>query len=57
VTRTIQQWTEILEPLGTLEAAHAILGDLIDYRMHGNHLSEDIEQLANALAAYQRLDR
>jgi hypothetical protein len=61
--RSIEDWIEVLKPLGYWDAANAILDDLDDYPKQGGelrkllnaHREDDKKQLGNALIAWAML--
>ena len=61
--RSIEDWIEVLKPLGYWDAADAILDDLDDYPKTGGelrkllnaHRDDDKKQLGNALIAWAML--
>ena|SRR5947209_18533132 len=61
--RSIEDWIDILKPLGYWDAADLILDDLVDYPKKGGelrrllnaHREEDKKQLGNALIAWAML--
>lgn len=54
--RPRQDWRKILDGMTPRAKAARILSDLTDYR-HASHESDDVESLANALAAVADLDK
>lgn len=60
MVRTVEEWIEILGPLMDADpslVARRVLGDLIHYRENGAYRDDDVNQLANALVAYQSLSQ
>lgn len=57
MTRTIEQWKEILGGMSPRDAAKRVLGDITHYREGGIHELTDHEQLGNALQAFASLQQ
>lgn len=56
--RTVDEWKEILEPLGAQEMseiARRVVGDLVHYHEGRSCFDDDMLQLGNAMEAWMRL--
>lgn len=54
--RTVEQWQGIIGQQEPLDAARRILGDITHYRHGCSCEDDDIQQLANALRAYAKIN-
>lgn len=57
MTRSVEQWKEILAGMFPQSAAVRILGDITHYQSGRAYEQKDREQLANALMAFASLQR